>query len=285
MQQVHSNSMVAHLWANQTQDSARSHNGHLFFRDSTIYSYGSHFPIARHVNGVVLFTTASYSSTTSQHMSSVRSACLHLEVFRVPHVMGDRHRDNFESYKSRLDRALLQAARARKSTAWRMREAEDLVKEANRYNKVFKLRRKPLEIPASLDKVRERAKQQAADMAAKRKTDLAKRRKLLAKAAERWKAGEHVSISEYPDILLRVSGEEIQTSGGARFPVDHGRKAFTLIKRCHDKAETYKHNGHSIQLGNFSIDQIDRSGNVKAGCHHVKWAEIARIAGLLNLPV
>lgn len=43
-----------------------------FFRGDTIYSYGQHFPIARHVTGTrgraaVLFTTRDYSKTTSKH--------------------------------------------------------------------------------------------------------------------------------------------------------------------------------------------------------------------------
>jgi len=52
---------------------------HLYFDGETIYSYGSHFPIACHVTDkhgkpAILFTTRSYSVTTSGHVSAVRSA-------------------------------------------------------------------------------------------------------------------------------------------------------------------------------------------------------------------
>ena len=40
---------VSHLWANRAQDEARNRQGNLYFTGDTIYSYGSHFPIARHV--------------------------------------------------------------------------------------------------------------------------------------------------------------------------------------------------------------------------------------------
>ena len=70
---------IPHLWAHRTQDEARNRQGNLYFTGSTIYSYGSHFPVARHVTNdtgerAVLFTTATYSVTTSSHCSAVRSA-------------------------------------------------------------------------------------------------------------------------------------------------------------------------------------------------------------------
>ena len=40
---------IPHLWAHRTQDEARNRQGNLYFTGDTIYSYGSHFPIARHV--------------------------------------------------------------------------------------------------------------------------------------------------------------------------------------------------------------------------------------------
>lgn len=40
-------SQVAHLWANQLQESARN-SGNYYFNGDAIYSYGSHFMIAKH---------------------------------------------------------------------------------------------------------------------------------------------------------------------------------------------------------------------------------------------
>jgi hypothetical protein len=40
---------IPHLWMHQVQEEARNSNGSLYFSGPTIYSYGSHFPIARHV--------------------------------------------------------------------------------------------------------------------------------------------------------------------------------------------------------------------------------------------
>ena len=82
IRQVFNSSKVVELFATQAQESARTpgHSGHIYFDRETIYSYGSHFPIASHVtstaNGgkAALFTTRDYSVTTSGHKSSVRCA-------------------------------------------------------------------------------------------------------------------------------------------------------------------------------------------------------------------
>ena len=61
---------IPHLWAHRTQDEARNRQGNLYFTGDTIYSYGSHFPIARHVSSetgerAILFTTGTHSVTTT----------------------------------------------------------------------------------------------------------------------------------------------------------------------------------------------------------------------------
>ncbi len=88
---------IPHLWAHRTQEEARNRQGNLYFTGDTIYSYGSHFPIARHVASEagersVLLTTATYSVTTSSHCSAVRSAIPSgIRVFRVPNICRGRY--------------------------------------------------------------------------------------------------------------------------------------------------------------------------------------------------
>lgn len=84
---------IPHLWAHRVQESARNAQGNLYFEGDVIYSYGSHFPIAKHVldnptkrnpKPAVLLTTRTYSVTTSGHVSAVRCAIpASIPVFRV----------------------------------------------------------------------------------------------------------------------------------------------------------------------------------------------------------
>lgn len=49
VKQVYPTNEIPHLWAHKTQSNARNAQGNLYFDGDTIYSYGSHFAIARHV--------------------------------------------------------------------------------------------------------------------------------------------------------------------------------------------------------------------------------------------
>lgn len=85
-------SQLAHVWAQQVQEYGSSSNSRFYFQGDTIYSYGSHFPIARFVKkadalgeypGIVFFTTREYSVTTSGHKHLVRGALRGLNVLIV----------------------------------------------------------------------------------------------------------------------------------------------------------------------------------------------------------
>ena len=83
MRHVFSNSHdVARDWSNYKgeQSFARNPRGSVFYESDTIYSYGHHFPIARHVwndesEHAILFTIKGYSNTTAHHKSIVLRSC------------------------------------------------------------------------------------------------------------------------------------------------------------------------------------------------------------------
>jgi len=74
----------AHAWAHQLSEAGNASN--FFFTGPTIYSYGSHFPIATLDGDRVFFTTEGYSKSTGKHKSRVRSAISHLKIIYVKHV-------------------------------------------------------------------------------------------------------------------------------------------------------------------------------------------------------
>lgn len=93
VKEVHPDQMVAHLWAHGTQDHARTQGGRFYFNGDVIYSYGSHFPIARRIVKkdkavLFLFTKRGYSVTTNGHKHVTRRAIPHdatiIEVNNVP---------------------------------------------------------------------------------------------------------------------------------------------------------------------------------------------------------
>lgn len=72
MRTVFTNEEVARVWYRQEQNEGRGSGGNLYFHGNTIYSYGSHFPIAKILDdGKILFTTRSYSNSTAKHINYV----------------------------------------------------------------------------------------------------------------------------------------------------------------------------------------------------------------------
>lgn len=200
MRKVVSRNEVTHLWAHQAQQSARNSNGTLFFEGDTIYSYGYHFPIAkfhRNSNGesAVLFTTRTYSVTTSGHYSLVHRAISHVStIFHVPLGRnGFNPIDAVVSYRERIEESQNAVAKARieRTREYAYASLTSLVEQANRFCEFFGLADR-FTVLSDFDSLKSTLSKQAAE---KRK---AERERLAALATEnaekiqRWINGERV---------------------------------------------------------------------------------------------
>lgn len=150
MRNVVSNSEVAHLWAQERQQSARNPQDNFYFNRATIYSYGSHFPIAQHyrLNGgdhKILYTTQGYSSTTAKHLNEVSGAipgyidridCLVVEGVEQGSKGEFSHRQNIREYAQRACHLIDKQNRAR--TADYTGEIVSVKSDFNKYVKYFK---------------------------------------------------------------------------------------------------------------------------------------------------
>jgi len=297
---------IPHLWAHCTQDEARNRQGNLYFNGDTIYSYGSHFPIARQVvseagERAVLFTTATYSVTTSSHCSAVRSAIpSSIPVFHVPNVcLGrysgrelttDDHAGNLADYTERIEKHVITSARARSSYAeeWNHEHAVRLRGEAFAYCAFFGLPDPKIsEVPEldseALTAIRKREAKRAAEKAEQTRRENEREAIRHSENMAKWRAGEYHGGFPYGfPTMLRIIGDEVQTSRGARFPVSHAKRALAFVRKGRESRQAYVRNGHTIHLGPYCIDRIEADGAVKAGCHVVSWDEIERIAPSLD---
>jgi hypothetical protein len=296
---------IPHLWAHRTQDEARNRQGNLYFPGDTIYSYGSHFPIARHVTNdagerAVLFTTATYSVTTSSHCSAVRSAIPSgMRVFHVPNLCpgrysgseltADDHAGNLTDYSDRIEKHVVTSARARSSYAkeWNQEHASHLRDEAFAYCEFFGLPVPGIpEVPEldsdALIAIRKREAKRAAEKAEQTKRErveaLVRQQELITK----WRAGQYFGCFYDVPAMLRIIGDEVQTSRGARFPISHAKRGLAFVRKVRESGQAYVRNGHTIHLGPYAIDRIEPDGTVKAGCHVVSWEEIERLAPVLD---
>ena len=140
MKKVVTTEEVTHLWAHQAQPEARNAKRSVFFEGDTIYSYGDHFPMARHCKGIILFTSEAYSATTENHKSKTRRAISHLSVIKTPFVSSCPKKAAKEWLRWNQDRFVElagKAKRARTYTEFHLREMKDIESQVEFYNKTF----------------------------------------------------------------------------------------------------------------------------------------------------
>lgn len=312
MRHVFDTPMVAHLWANQSQNDARNQQSNFFFHGKTIYSYGRHFPIATHITigkrKCILFTSASYGPTTGRHIQLTRRAITGT-VFTVPNVIKRRvdnktgyhidHKENLAHYQTKITETAKKAMKARQNKIYLLCLEQGFVTEGNDYITFFKLKRKPFTMPTDIDiKAEEDKAKRYEEKRQAREEERNRQKKLDALAdVDLWKAGQQNHISNawlLDDVYLRVrdeplddrglpleTGEDrvLQTTMGAEVLLAHALRLLPLIR----SGKAYKHNGHSEHVGHFKVDEINEAGDIKIGCHLVKRAEIERIASQLGL--
>ena len=309
MRTVMKSSEVAHVWANRGQTEAKtaSRNFYIGRADTdgdTVYSYGSHFPVGRHVQSAdgqrsaVLITTRTYSPTTAGHIRDVESATRHLETFHVPmgaarwNSSDDTPSGYFASYVDRVRETLEKASRARANRPWLIQSAQSLAAEGDRYAQFAGLPTRialPVDLNEALAAARaakaERDRLDAAAVADRRARQAAEQERARAAAlaaVDDWRAGRRSSIpyvSTLPADLLRLTadGQTVETSRGATVPMPHFRRAFRTLKRLHDAGQTYAQNGHSMMVGHYRVSRMD-AGMVQVGCHSFQWDEVQTFA-------
>ena len=275
MRHVYPNHEIPHLWAHQSQDKARNSTGSLYFEGQTIYSYGAHFPIARHVTNLrgeraVLLTTDHHSVTTSGHCSAVaRAIPPSVPVFHVPHLRSNwselpDHSVNVESFVRRIAELLGKAKRARTNRDWLERQALALREQLRGYLIFFDLTAVPLPESDELDALEAWIKGHEAEERQRREeaAHIAEqaRRRDQAELIQRFLAGDpYASYVAGVSPMLRVVGDEVETSLGARFPIAHAIRGLAFVRAVRASGREYVSNSHAIHLGNYAIDRSNRT--------------------------
>lgn len=283
MKKVHDLDMVAHLFANQSQTEARNGGNTFYFYKDTIYSFGSHFPIAKHTKNkkgdtALLFTTRGYSNTTSKHISITSSACRHLNKIYCSNP-NKTHKENIIAYEKNIKECLLGLDRARKLERY-IEPAKHILEQCIKYCDFFNLK-----VPKKITKLIEQAESgKYADYLAKERNRIEKEKqkeekakfKLFSTNLEKWRKGDgdrlygHTTGFDY----LRFNGKRIETSQGVEIPIDTAKKSFNFIMKSVkvggvDKPE------HKIL--NWNINKITAEF-LQIGCHKIEITEINSMA-------
>lgn len=161
---VYSSRELTHVWANFQKGESRAirtPQGNLYTSGNTIYSYGSHFPIAKHYwdkkgKHYVLLTTRRYSNTTAKHIGYVTCAIpAYVTVIRCEHVdIGEGtseytlqvntkiHNRNLNAIAEEIKALQGKLAKARINKAYYAGEINRQIANARAYCALFRIRRK-----------------------------------------------------------------------------------------------------------------------------------------------
>lgn len=260
-------STIAHMWANQLQDSARN-SGNFYYNGNTIYSYGSHFPIAKHIvndkgEKATLFTERTYSVTTSSHLSVVRQAVRHLNVIYCYNPESS-HEQNFNSWLSSAEHSAAKLMKAKKPELY-LSELSTIADKVSKYAAFFSLAiPEKLKVALSIGNKQQYAeyqdKKEALEKAEKvqAQKELAKKHK---KELTKWLKGEGYRLYTHNGFdYLRVMDGRIETSQAIKIPMEVGKRVWQSIK---DNTLTV-----GSKILDYTVDYVN--GTIKVGCHTFK---------------
>jgi len=232
------NHTVAHLWANREADRARTPSGTLFFEGDSIYSYGHHFTIAKHVYNeagehAVLFTERSYSKTTAEQINLVRQASSHIERIEVPDPNDDRI-TLFDAWSVQIKNLGHHLLKARKPEIYIL-QIHGVVNAAKRYADFF-----GYELPGNLvqagqienyEQYAEAVKQETALQEArieKMHRDAIVRQK---RELKEWRAGkrDYIRSADGFDYLRMSENARVETSQRVEIPPVVAKEFYHLI--------------------------------------------------------
>ena len=277
MKLVHNNSMVAHLWANQTQSEARNGNGTFWFEGNKLYSYRT--LIAQLFDGFALVSSNNMTQTTAAQLYDVRRSLQGNKrtIYSNQFSRGKKYQTiSIETIIKEKQDTIKQAINElpNKRTLNTLLQVINTIESAVSDLQFLGADIPNIDLTVWDDKVKEYKDKM---IAANNKKESTKRAKEQAQFAA-WLAGKQVPFPRSYDRfegsdLITVRDGIVITSRGAQAPLSDVLKAIEFYQL---KQWPYETNGHKIKLGSFTLDSIDTMGNVKAGCHTFKAQEISR---------
>jgi hypothetical protein len=264
---------VFHYFANKVQSSGRC--GDTSFALPRAFSYaaciGKHFP-----DGVALSNT-SYSVTTSSHQSNLRQSCRHLTCVYVPDPD-----DLYTSYKQVQINVANLLKKASVAKARKEQYLGDALRQIEQFNLFATWCESTLHIDAPVtdpENMKAIAKSIKAETAKRNAAIKERQRTYALKDAEKlaeWRKGNDIYLPYNLPVALRVKGDEIQTSKGARIPILECASIWDMVNR--KKAWEPRE-----PIGVYQLTKIRDNGSIVVGCHDIAFSELQLIATQLGI--
>lgn len=172
----------------------------------------------------------------------------------------------FEYSLDKAEEAYASAQRARKYKDIHMQSASKWLEHARLVKKLFGLRSKIPDI-SKLSEVRKKA----------RKRELARYRAAQRTAEKDWRSGKFVQyehMRKFKEVILRVSGDVVETSTGYSISIHEAKRLLKLLKAGQLRLGERVYN--PVDVLDFEVRSITR-GDITIGCQRIPMSEIKNL--------
>jgi hypothetical protein len=270
MKKVNTPQATAHLFATQSQIEAYTPTRNLYFYDKSIYSYGSHFCIAKFTDSkTLLFTERSYSNTTAKHISCVSYATSHIDKIYCSNPNAS-HVDNFNYWLRQAEQSADKLKNARKPELY-IWELENIKSKATIYANYFSIA-----IPETLQSVLtvttkaeilaylENKKELIAAEKLRKEKELKKEHATNLKKWRNFEIGRLYQRDGFD--YLRKDTEFFQTSQGIKIPIEIGLRLYKNLANVKP----------GDKFLDYTVGEITKQF-ICIGCHKITFKEINNI--------
>lgn len=294
MKKVVNNETVGHLWANEQQTEAYSPNRSFYFYGNTIYSYGSHFAIGKHITNdkgekAILFTTRRYSNTTAKHINyAYRAIPYKNAVIYCPDPAATAN-DNIFFWDNLINGIYKNLAKAKKPEKY-LAELSYLNEQMKKYLSFVGVDmpeaiRVKLEITSKAEIIEIVQKEQAikAEQEAKKEK---RQQKEINKQLKKFRAFECFTLyslySKYSYLRYNEDTQRIETSQRIEIPVEAAKRLYHTIKQAlKDINNPTQEILQDLKILDYQVKNLQKDF-IEIGCHKIEIKEINKIAKALN---
>jgi hypothetical protein len=298
---------ICHLWANQSQNEARTSKRTLSFFENEIYSYGKKIAQIFPAHNIVMVTTRVYSITTSRHQRYLWDALPN--HYRVIEVYDSFRPENIISWlNEHLETQISKLKNARKPAKYlveiekQRRNAEvylsnfreiytgDYTQEGMEYfyKKIFELIEAHARFVGTADS-KALAKAYIQDKEAKEKEKREQIREEYEARIKAWKNHERdnegrlitvpqsqiqIMCGETDFARLSKDGKEFESHRGARISKEQGLALFRIVTAFLKKGKEVE---LPIPIGLYTLEKVDKDGDCVVGCHRFTYAELKSV--------
>jgi len=270
MKKVNTPQATAHLFATQSQIEAYTPTRNLYFYDKSIFSYGSHFCIAKFVDSkTLLFTEKSYSNTTAKHISCVSYATSHINKIYCYNPNG-AHEDNFKYWLEKAEQLTDKLSRANKPEIY-ISQLQQIENKATIYANYFNIA-----IPETLQSVLKVTTKAEILSYMDNKAELIKAEKIAKEKAlkkehlrelKEWKNFEVNRMYQRDGFdYLRKNNEQFETSQGVKIPLEIGLRLYKNLANV-KQGEKFL---------DYTVGEVTKQF-ICIGCHKITFKEINNI--------